>query len=156
MQRQLLRSETNKVIGGVCGGLGDYFDVDPTLVRIIAVLLFFASGFGLLAYIAGWIIIPKARESEQGVGEAPAAADKQYGSWNRYLPGFILIAIGIFLLIRENIYWFDWGEFWPVMLIGLGLVLIFRKKGRHRLNEDNPVEVVSGPHSKTQNGESAS
>ena len=39
MHRQLFRSENNKVIGGVCGGLGDYFDVDPTLVRIIAVLL---------------------------------------------------------------------------------------------------------------------
>lgn len=156
MQRQLLRSESNKVIGGVCGGLGDYFDVDPTLVRIIAVLLFFASGFGVLAYIVGWIIIPKAQLSDQafGEGEASTVAKKQYGSWNRYLPGFILIAIGIFLLIRENIYWFDWGEFWPVMLIGLGLVLIFRKKDRHRLNGDNPVEVAPGSHSERQNGES--
>jgi len=158
MQRQLLRSESNKVIGGVCGCLGDYFDVDPTLVRIIAVLLFFASGLGVLAlaYIVGWILIPKAQLSDQAAGEAPVAAEKQYGSWNRYLPGFILIAIGIFLLIRENVYWFNWGEFWPVVLIGLGLVLIFRKKDRHRLNGDNPVEVAPGPQSEPQNGDSTS
>lgn len=156
MQRQLFRSESNKVIGGVCGGLGDYFDVDPTLVRIIAVLLFFASGFGFLAYIVGWIIIPKAQQTDQVVGEAPTTNGKQYGSWNRYLPGFILIAIGIFLLIRENVYWFDWSEFWPVMLIGLGLVLIFRKKDRHLSNGEEPVETVSGPRSEPQNGESTS
>ena len=60
MQKQLYRSNTNSMIAGVCGGLGEYFDVDPTLVRLIAVVLFFAGAVGLLAYLLAWIIVPKA------------------------------------------------------------------------------------------------
>ena len=47
------------MIGGVCGGLAEYFDVDPTLVRLIAVLLIFTAGGGVLAYLVLWIIIPE-------------------------------------------------------------------------------------------------
>ena len=53
MTKRRYLSSTNKVIAGVCGGLGEYFEIDPVLVRIIAVILFFATGFGLLAYIVG-------------------------------------------------------------------------------------------------------
>lgn len=54
--RKLYRSRQN-VIGGVCGGLGDYFDLDPVLVRVIFLaLMFFGAGF--LAYILFWIIVP--------------------------------------------------------------------------------------------------
>jgi phage shock protein C len=51
MTRRLYRSTTNKIIGGVCGGLGEYFDLDPVLVRVITVLLVFATGFVIVAYI---------------------------------------------------------------------------------------------------------
>jgi len=58
--KKLYLSETDKKIGGVCGGLGEYFDRDPTVVRILFVLLIlFSFGFGLLAYLALWLIIPK-------------------------------------------------------------------------------------------------
>ncbi len=59
--KRLYRSRTNSMIAGVCGGLGDYFDVDPTWVRLLFILFFFL-GVGILAlvYIILWIIVPKA------------------------------------------------------------------------------------------------
>jgi len=56
--KRLYRSKNNKVFGGVCGGLGDYFDVDPVLIRVIWVILGL-SGVGLLAYFIAWIIMPE-------------------------------------------------------------------------------------------------
>ena len=56
--KRLYRSKTNKVIAGVCGGLGDYFGVDPVLFRLLWVLLMFGYGFGILAYLVAWLIIP--------------------------------------------------------------------------------------------------
>jgi len=47
------------MIGGVCGGIAEYFDIDPVLVRIIAVLTIFANGIGIVAYIITWVIIPQ-------------------------------------------------------------------------------------------------
>jgi len=56
--KKLYRSRENRMIFGVCGGLGDYFDVDPTLVRLVW-LLFALWGAGVLAYLIAWIIIPE-------------------------------------------------------------------------------------------------
>jgi phage shock protein C len=58
--RRLMRSSTDKKIAGVCAGLGDYFDIDPTLVRVIWLLLLLCGGTGLLAYIILWIVLPVA------------------------------------------------------------------------------------------------
>jgi len=58
MTERLYRSTKEKMIGGVCGGLAEYFDVDVTLVRLIAVLTLFMGGAGFLAYVAALIIIP--------------------------------------------------------------------------------------------------
>ncbi len=58
-EKRLYRSAENRVLGGVCGGLGEYFDLDPNLVRAISVILFFFTP-ALLAYIIMWIVIPKA------------------------------------------------------------------------------------------------
>ncbi len=59
MERNLYLSNTNKKIGGVCGGIGEYFGIDPTLVRLIWFLLILLKGVGLLAYFIAWIIIPR-------------------------------------------------------------------------------------------------
>ena len=56
---RLYRSQKEKIIGGVCGGLADYFAVDPVIIRLIFVLLFFFHGIGLIAYIIMLIIVPK-------------------------------------------------------------------------------------------------
>jgi phage shock protein PspC (stress-responsive transcriptional regulator) len=59
--KQLFRDPDNKYIGGVCSGLAAYFNIDPTWVRLLFVLLIFAAGSTILAYIILWIVIPKAR-----------------------------------------------------------------------------------------------
>ena len=97
--RRLLRSRSDRVIGGVCGGLGRYFNVDPIIFRIGAVVLAFIGGAGLLAYLAALLLIP----SE----DSPAAADAPAGR-NRWL----LIA-GVIVLLLVT---------WP-FLLGGGLLL---------------------------------
>jgi phage shock protein C len=60
---RLVRSQTDRRIAGVCGGLADYFDVDPTLVRLAWVVLSIVAGavvFGVIAYVVAWFIIPPA------------------------------------------------------------------------------------------------
>ena len=58
--KKLYLSGTDKKIGGVCGGLGEYFDMDPTLVRVIFILIALLSfGLGVIAYILIWMIIPR-------------------------------------------------------------------------------------------------
>ncbi|MBR3015647.1 MAG: PspC domain-containing protein [Clostridia bacterium] len=57
--KKLYRSSTNKMVAGVCGGIGEYFEIDPTLVRLGFVALSFLAGGGLFVYILAAIIIPK-------------------------------------------------------------------------------------------------
>lgn len=58
--KKLYLSDTDKKIGGVCGGIGEYFDKDPTVIRIIFILgILFSFGFGIFAYLLMWLIIPK-------------------------------------------------------------------------------------------------
>lgn len=59
--KRLFRDPDNKYIGGVCGGLGAYFQIDATLVRIIFLLTLFLGGGGLILYLVLWIVVPKAR-----------------------------------------------------------------------------------------------
>ncbi len=58
--RKLFRSETDKMIAGVCGGLGEYLGIDSTIVRLIFVFLFLLGGHGLLVYLILWIVMPPA------------------------------------------------------------------------------------------------
>ena len=57
--KRLYRSRKERIIGGVCGGLGNYLNVDPVFTRLIWAVLFFFGGIGLLAYIIAWIIVPE-------------------------------------------------------------------------------------------------
>ena len=59
MEKKLYKSNTNKVIDGVCGGIGEYFNIDPTLVRLAWVVVCALGGSGLLAYIIMALIIPR-------------------------------------------------------------------------------------------------
>jgi phage shock protein PspC (stress-responsive transcriptional regulator) len=68
MMKKLYRSRENRKVGGVCGGIAEYFDFDPTLVRLGAIVLIFIWGAGILAYIVAWAIIP----------ERPAHIDVDY------------------------------------------------------------------------------
>lgn len=62
MAKRVYRSRNEKVIAGVCGGLGEYFGIDPVIIRIVWVLLVICAGTGILAYILAWILIPKEPE----------------------------------------------------------------------------------------------
>ncbi len=59
MQKRLYKSEDNRILCGVCGGVGEYLGVDPTLVRLVWVLITLAAGAGLLLYIIAAIIMPR-------------------------------------------------------------------------------------------------
>lgn len=57
--KRLYRSRSDKMIGGVCGGIAQYLNLDPSLIRVITVLLAFGFGSGLLAYLIAFLIIPE-------------------------------------------------------------------------------------------------
>lgn len=59
MDRKLYRSNRDRIIGGVCGGLAEYFDFDATWIRLIVLVLMLTGGFGILLYIGAMIIIPR-------------------------------------------------------------------------------------------------
>lgn len=139
MNKRLYRSRSDCTIGGVCGGLGEYFAIDPTFIRIIAVLLVFADGAGLVAYLIAWIVIPQNPQeivvpagAEGQSAEAPSeekveiTPTTKYGSWNRFIPGAILICIGVYFVVREHFWWWHLERFWPLLLIVVGVFLIFR------------------------------
>jgi len=60
MQKRLYRSREEKIIGGVCGGLAEYLNVDPTLIRLALVLITLFGGAGIIAYLVLWVIVPLA------------------------------------------------------------------------------------------------
>ena len=70
-EKKLYRSNKNKMLGGVCGGLGEYFAIDPTLVRLGFVALCILAGGGLLAYIIALIIMPEAPANHEPAASAP-------------------------------------------------------------------------------------
>lgn len=59
--KKLYRSDRNKVFAGVCGGLGEYFNIDPVILRVIMVVAIFGFGTGFLLYLVAWLIMPKRR-----------------------------------------------------------------------------------------------
>lgn len=71
-QTKLYRSRTDEKIAGVCGGIAEYLEVDSTLIRLIWLAALLLAGWGFLAYIIAWIVIPE--EPERKVVVAPAAA----------------------------------------------------------------------------------
>jgi phage shock protein PspC (stress-responsive transcriptional regulator) len=58
--KRLFRSWKNRVIGGVCGGVGEYFDIDPNVIRLVSALLIFFGGLSLWVYLIMWIVLPQA------------------------------------------------------------------------------------------------
>ena len=63
--KKIYRSTTDKRIGGVCGGISEYFDIDSSLVRIVVLILLFFHGIGFFAYLLAWIVFPKKPITEE-------------------------------------------------------------------------------------------
>ena len=59
--KRLYRSKSNRIIGGVCGGLAEYLNIDATALRVITALLTFVVGMSLWVYLLAWLIIPEER-----------------------------------------------------------------------------------------------
>jgi len=157
MKKRIYRPAEGKIIGGVCAGLGEYFDIDPTWIRILFVLTMFAQGAGLLAYLVAWIVIPRRPEI---LGAAPAAevAQPSGASIRRdtvaatrgpsFLPGVILIGLGLIFLFNRLFFWFDFRYIWPLVLVGIGVVLIFhsvkpRKEVTHSAHATSEITEVN-------------
>lgn len=63
--KKLYRSESDRMLGGVCGGIAEVYDFDPSLIRLITLFLVLSAGSGLLVYLIAWIIIPTESELKQ-------------------------------------------------------------------------------------------
>jgi len=129
MAKRLYRSRENSIIAGVCGGLGEYFDIDPVLIRIITVILIFPGGIGLIAYLVAWIAMPQRPEGDVVVEEGGIADHAEFA---KYLPGAILVLVGVIFLANRLFWWFDFGVIWPFGLIAIGVILIARTVSKQK------------------------
>lgn len=123
--KRLERDLQNKVLGGVCSGLGNYFDMDPTFWRVLFFFLFFFGCSGLLIYIVLWIVMPsKAIGSNvEGVTPDGNVSPKKGGM----TAGLLLIGIGAIGLLARYIPQINWHTAWPILLIVIGIILIIPK-----------------------------
>ena len=131
--RKLYRSDREKWIAGVLGGLGEYLGIDPTILRIAYIIFSIASGGfpGIVGYILAVIIIPKPPLGYQPAAATPETAPSAQASSTAeaekpsnapLVVGIILIAIGA-LFLFNNFIDIRWHLFWPAILIILGLLL---------------------------------
>jgi len=146
-KKRLYRSRKNCMIAGICGGIAEYFDIDPVLVRIIAVLTIFINGIGLIAYLIGWIVIPqnpeqnsekeeklreKAEKIAQDVGEHIHKNLENEDKKNpRVIGALILLGLGSLFLINNFLPHLSIDKLWPLILIIIGLGILagsFRRK----------------------------
>ncbi len=162
MEKRLYRSGSDRMVWGVCGGLAKYFGIDPTIVRIIFVLLIFANGLGILAYIILAIVVPressKAAEPKGAIKENVEEMKETAGELGREIRstlageeseseevtkarrrrlnlfGIIIIVVGLlFLLGSFGLFrWFHWGSLWPLIIVAIGALIIWGNLRRRR------------------------
>lgn len=155
MPTRLERSTANKVVAGVCGGIAEYLQVDPTLVRVFFVVgTIVTGGLGLLAYIVLIVLMPLPGQpapfvKQTGVSTStvegaatgdPAATtpvlaapeDPEAAERRRAAFGFVLIALGaIFLLGNAGLFRIvRWELAWPLVLIAIGALLLAQRMRR--------------------------
>lgn len=143
--RRLYRATKDRILGGVCAGLGDFFNIDPTIFRIIFVVATVVGGSGILIYIVLWLITPtekhlgtpdhvlkeNVRDMEERTRSLahemrPGEGRDDSGLWW----GVIAIIVGlVFLFNNFSIFRvFDLGRFWPLLLVVLGIIIMMRRK----------------------------
>ncbi len=132
MKKKLYRSSRAKVVAGVCAGLGEYFEVDPVLVRALFVVGLLSGGLGAMFYIVMWVIMPneetvltsepQMEHSENAEINDPVFSEKHKGT---VVTGLILVGLGAFFLIRELFPSFSLEYVFPIMLIAVGAIIVF-------------------------------
>ena len=135
--KRLYKSRANRMVDGVCGGVAEYFGVDPTLVRITWVFLTLLGGSGILLYIAGMIIMPTNPVIVASAGQPPntVSSTSSHRFW-----GILLVVMGtVWLMSNLGIWHRWWGFSWdlmlPTVLILAGVAFLFG--GRNYVS--NPV-----------------
>ena len=141
---RLYRSKSNKVVGGVSGGLADYFSIDVVLIRVAFVLLAMFGGGGVLIYIIMWIVIPAQQnyfstqnhntnnptnenevdEQEMFVSDERAHNKPVKNSNAGLFTGIILIFAGMLFLADRLMPWYNITDFWPLLLVVIGVIMI--------------------------------
>lgn len=145
-QRRLLRrSRSDRILGGVCAGLAEFFGIDPLLIRLVFVVVTLAQGAGVLVYVLLWILMPEEgvenppagsqavksgfegmrQDVEQAADHLRAGAPYRQSAW---LGGLLILAGAYLLAVNAGLFrWWDWTVAGPVVLIVLGLVLVIRR-----------------------------
>ncbi len=139
MGKKLQRSRNHKIVSGICGGLGEYFDVDPIIFRFAFVALLLAGGSSIIIYLILLMVVPKApiiinmEDKDSSLGGFDNFQQKDLGneddleSGNRTIFGLILISGGAFLLLNNLVKAFNIEKLWPAIIVIIGLGLLFQK-----------------------------
>jgi phage shock protein PspC (stress-responsive transcriptional regulator) len=119
--KRLYRNENDKVLGGVCSGLANYFNIDVVVVRVIFAILFFAFGFGFLPYIIMWVAVPSSSSTQIGSTKKKLFRDPDdkliagvcsgignYFGINAWIPRVLFLLPFLSFISR----WGHWGGFW--------------------------------------------
>jgi phage shock protein C len=124
VSRRLHRSATDRVVAGVCGGLAEYLEVEPSLVRLAFIVGTLWGGLGLLIYLVMAIILPVD-------SQAPSFATYRQER-SRNLAGAVVILLGAVLLVGNLGWapWLTWNLFWPAVLVFVGAALLLRSAGQ--------------------------
>jgi phage shock protein C len=117
-ERVLRRSSDDRLVAGVCGGLGRYLGVDPVLLRIAAVVLALANGLGVVAYVIAWIVIPEERS-----GQPAAHARPPRQEMGRLVLGGSLVVLGLVLLLDRLAPDLQ-RLFWPLAVVAAGAAIM--------------------------------
>lgn len=135
MNKKLYRSSTDNIIGGVCGGLGEYFNIDSNLLRIIFIL-FGVFGAGVVVYLILWIIFPIKEDGDkqedlkdEKVNDMKKDNDDTYKMQetrdrNISFLAFVFIFFGLFLLINNLFLSINIHKLWPLIIIIIGFSMI--------------------------------
>jgi phage shock protein C len=131
---QLYRSNSDRYLAGVCGGIAAYFNLDSTLIRLLFIAIILMGGSGLIIYLILWAIIPSESANNQSIAEATMKKleDKsdisKKAQNSRSVWGLFLIGIGIVMLLDN----FGIGRYlmldktWPSIFVILGLIVLSR------------------------------
>jgi phage shock protein PspC (stress-responsive transcriptional regulator) len=138
MQKRLYRSRKEKMFAGIAGGIAEYYELDPVLVRIAFVLVTMLHGAGLIAYIICIFVIPKEPETyglgaEQVFNEVPQPEREPVRKKSRNSLGAVLVVVGTVLLAANFFPIFGCVNVVPTLLLlaGIALLLTARKGGKN-------------------------
>jgi phage shock protein PspC (stress-responsive transcriptional regulator) len=145
--KELHRSRDERILAGVAGGLGRYFDISPAFFRIGFAILTLVGGAGILLYVAAWLVIPDDGESDSIVSEAL----RRHRDRPWLLAGVGLVAIALVSLLAQADFWPNSGFAWALLLLG-GLAIMFAQR---RADDGTPPDDSNAADDSTAPGDAA-